>query len=39
MISFIYFDLGGVAIRDFSGTDKSKQLKTDLGLKGNKSGA
>lgn len=37
MISFVYFDLGGVAIRDFSGTDKSNQLKTDLGLKGNKS--
>lgn len=37
MISFVYFDLGGVAIRDFSGTDKSNQMKSDLGLKGNKS--
>lgn len=32
MISFVYFDLGGVAILDFSGTNKWSQLKSDLGL-------
>ncbi len=29
---FIYFDLGGVAIVDFSGTDSWLQLKAELGV-------
>lgn len=32
-IRFIYFDLGGVIIRDFGGTNKWNELKTDIGLK------
>lgn len=32
MISFVYFDLGGVVMLDFSGTDKWNQLESDLGL-------
>lgn len=36
MISFIYFDLGGVVILDFSGTNKWAELKSDLGLKDKK---
>lgn len=31
-ISFIYFDVGGVVLLDFSGTDKWIQLKRDLGV-------
>ncbi|MBU3924116.1 MAG: HAD family hydrolase [Nanoarchaeota archaeon] len=34
MTSFVYFDLGGVTIQDFSGNEKGNQLKIDLGLKG-----
>ncbi len=33
MISFVYFDVGGVAVLDFSGTEKWTQLKRDLGVK------
>jgi FMN phosphatase YigB (HAD superfamily) len=32
MIEFVYFDLGGVTILDFSGTDKWSQLKKELGI-------
>ncbi len=32
MISFVYFDVGGVVIKDFSATDKFKQLNGDLNL-------
>lgn len=33
MIKFIYFDVGGVVIKDFSGTNKWNELKESLGLK------
>lgn len=36
MISFVYFDLGGVAILDFSGTNKWAQLRQELGITPNK---
>lgn len=32
MIKFVYFDVGGVAILDFSGTDKWDQLRQELGI-------
>ena len=32
-LSFIYFDVGGVVIQDFSGTNKWSQLKRELGIK------
>jgi FMN phosphatase YigB (HAD superfamily) len=32
MVSFVYFDVGGVVIDDFSGNDKWQQLKTELGV-------
>lgn len=32
MVSFIYFDLGGVVIEDFSGTNKWEELKRHLGI-------
>ncbi len=32
MISFVYFDLGGVAILDFSGTNKWGELKKEWGI-------
>ena len=32
-IKFIYFDVGGVVIKDFSGTNKWNELKQNLGLK------
>jgi FMN phosphatase YigB (HAD superfamily) len=32
MIKFIYFDVGGVVISDFSGNDGWKQLKAELGV-------
>lgn len=31
-IKFIYFDVGGVLLRDFSGTTKWQNLKRDLGI-------
>lgn len=31
-IKFVYFDVGGVALLDFSGTDKWFQMKRDLGI-------
>lgn len=34
MISFIYFDLGGVVIKDFSASDKWDLMLTDLGISG-----
>jgi len=33
MIKFIYFDVGGVVIDDFSGNDSWRELKTELGVK------
>jgi len=33
-ISFVYFDVGGVVIRDFSKTDKWAQLKEGMGIPG-----
>ena len=33
MIKFIYFDVGGVVIKDFSGTNKWEELQKGLGLK------
>ncbi|QQS38765.1 HAD-IA family hydrolase [Candidatus Woesebacteria bacterium] len=33
MIKFVYFDVGGVVIRDFSGTNKWEELKTEMGIK------
>lgn len=33
MIKFIYFDVGGVAIKDFSATDKWQKMKKDIGVK------
>lgn len=32
MIKFIYFDVGGVVIQDFSGTYKWEELKAELGV-------
>lgn len=31
MIKFIYFDVGGVVIDDFSGNDSWRELKVELG--------
>ena len=36
-IKFIYFDVGGAAIRDFSGTNKWEELKVELGILQDKS--
>lgn len=33
MIKFVYFDVGGVVIRDFSGTNKWIEMKRDMGIK------
>ncbi len=33
MIKFVYFDVGGVVIRDFSGTNKWEELKSGMGIK------
>lgn len=35
-IKYVYFDLGGVAILDFSGTNKWKELKNELGFFGDR---
>ncbi len=32
MIQFVYFDVGGVVIRDFSGTNKWDELKRSIGV-------
>ncbi len=32
MISFVYFDVGGVVIKDFSGTNKWNDMIADLGI-------
>lgn len=32
MLKFIYFDVGGVVIKDFSGTNKWEELKVELGI-------
>ncbi len=32
MIKFVYFDVGGVAIKDFSATNKWEELKKDIGI-------
>lgn len=37
MIKFIYFDVGGVVIKDFSGTNKWEDLKRELGIPSDKS--
>lgn len=34
MISFVYFDVGGVVMLDFSGTNKWNELIADLGIHG-----
>lgn len=39
MISFVYFDIGGVVIRDFSGNNKWAEMKRDLGITPDKEGA
>jgi FMN phosphatase YigB (HAD superfamily) len=36
MISFVYFDIGGVVVLDFSGTNKWMQLKKELGISADK---
>lgn len=36
-IKFIYFDVGGVVIKDFSGTNKWEELKVELGIPKDKS--
>jgi len=33
MTKFVYFDVGGVVIKDFSGTNKWEELKTGMGIK------
>lgn len=33
IIKFVYFDVGGVVIKDFSGTVKWKELKNDMGIR------
>lgn len=33
MIHFVYFDVGGVVMQDFSGTDKWSELLDELGIK------
>jgi|TARA_Y100000310_G_C20153683_1_gene565933 hypothetical protein len=33
MNRFIYFDVGGVVIRDFSGTNKWEELRRSIGIK------
>jgi epoxide hydrolase-like predicted phosphatase len=33
MIKFVYFDLGGVVIKDFNGTDKWQKMKRVMGVK------
>lgn len=37
-IKFIYFDVGGVVIKDFSGTNKWNELKNGMGIKPNQEG-
>lgn len=32
MISFVYFDVGGILIKDFSGNNKWAEMKKDLGV-------
>lgn len=36
MIKFVYFDIGGVVIKDFSETDKWEKMKRDIGIPLNK---
>jgi len=33
MIKFVYFDVGGVIIKDFSGTNKWEELRSGMGIK------
>ena len=33
MIKFVYFDVGGVVIDDFSGNNSWQELKDELGIK------
>lgn len=37
MISFIYFDIGGVLLKDYSGNNKWEEMKQGMGLTGEKS--
>ena len=32
MTKFIYFDIGGVVVKDFSKTDKWEKMKRDIGI-------
>jgi len=32
MIKFVYFDVGGVVIKDFSGTNKWEELRVEIGI-------
>lgn len=32
MTKFVYFDVGGVVIKDFSGTNKWQEMKRDIGI-------
>lgn len=36
MIKFVYFDIGGVVIEDFSGNKKWEELKQELGVSSDK---
>lgn len=38
MISFVFFDVGGVALLDYSASNKWAEMKYDLGLRGNNLG-
>ena len=33
MISFVYFDVGGVVVNDCKGNDKFEKMKRELGIK------
>jgi len=33
LIKFVYFDVGGVVIKDFSGTNKWEELRNNMGIK------
>jgi len=36
MLKFVYFDVGGVIIKDFSGNNKWQEMKHDLGVRSDK---
>lgn len=35
MIKFVYFDIGGVVVKDFSGNNKWNEMKKFMGVKKN----